>query len=97
MYWVYVLSNKERGKIYIGQTGDLEKRVQQHNDPAFTKFGKNAYTKINKGMWVLVYKEPFSTRSEAIAREKYLKSHVGRDWLKTKIDLTKSISPNMGR
>ena len=89
MFWVYVLRNQDSDKIYIGQTKNLERRVTQHNDSKFIKYGKNAYTKINKGKWILAYKEIFNTRKEAIIREKYLKSHIGRNWLKDVIGSTK--------
>lgn len=87
MFWIYVLQNEQSDKIYIGQTQNLEKRLGQHNDSEFTKFGRNAYTKINKGTWLLIYKEIFDTREQAIKREKYLKSHIGRDWLKQTLKL----------
>jgi predicted GIY-YIG superfamily endonuclease len=34
-FWVYVLMSKTTGDIYIGQTNDLEARLQEHNDPDF--------------------------------------------------------------
>lgn len=79
MIKVYVIKN-EFGKIYIGQTGNFEKRIQQHNDP---KFDRRSYTKINKGEWILVYSEDFKTRKEAMKREKQLKSSRGRNFIKT--------------
>ncbi|MBX3178125.1 MAG: GIY-YIG nuclease family protein [Candidatus Hydrogenedentes bacterium] len=36
MYYVYVLRSESTGKIYIGQTSHLEKRLAQHNDPDYT-------------------------------------------------------------
>lgn len=42
----------------------------------------NSYTKINKGPWKVIYKEELGTREEAVERERYLKSHTGRDWIK---------------
>ena len=82
MYYVYVIKN-DRSKIYIGQTADLEKRLERHNDKNSRKL--RSYTSINKGPWKLIYKEEFETRKKAIEREKYLKSHIGRDWLKLKL------------
>ncbi|PYJ12687.1 MAG: hypothetical protein DME94_11825, partial [Verrucomicrobia bacterium] len=35
MFWVYVLQNPD-GKLYIGQTDNLDRRSVQHNDPAYT-------------------------------------------------------------
>ena len=80
MYYVYVLQNKESNKIYIGQTSNLEKRIRQHND---SEFDKRSFTKLNKGEWLLVHKEDFETRKEAMKREKELKSSRGRDFIKT--------------
>ena len=79
MFYVYVIRSESSNKIYIGQTRDLDNRVDQHNDPNndFSKF-----TKQNKGPWSLVYKEEFATRKEALIREKYLKSSRGRHYLK---------------
>jgi putative endonuclease len=81
MFWVYAIRNERSGKIYIGQTSDLNRRLKRHNKLLPTKL--RSYTAINKGFWVVIYKEQYQTRSEAIKREKYLKSHIGRDWLKT--------------
>lgn len=80
MFYVYVIRN-EKGKIYIGQTSNLEKRLARHNGDLPSKSG--SYTRVNKGVWKVVYKEGYTNRLEALKREKYLKSHVGRDWLKT--------------
>jgi len=33
-------------------------------------------------MWLLVYSEIYATRAEAMQRERWLKSGVGRQWLK---------------
>lgn len=79
------MRNELSNKIYIGYTENIEKRIDQHNDKDFTFFGKNAYTKINKGKWILVYKEIFETRNEAIRREKALKSSRGRDFIRKQI------------
>ena len=79
---VYVIKN-EQGKIYIGQTANLETRLKHHNSELVS--AKRSYTKINHGSWKLVFKETFSSRSEAIVREKQLKSYRGREFIKTQI------------
>ena len=78
MYTVYILQSKTTGKTYVGQTSDLSKRLAQHNDPdcRFT-----LYTKRNKGPWVVIHTEQFATRSEAMKREKQLKTGTGREWI----------------
>ncbi len=74
MYFVYVLENPQ-GKIYIGQTADLPRRLVEHNETGF------GYTSKYRP-WVLIHKEAFDNRSQAMKREKYLKTGAGRDWLK---------------
>jgi putative endonuclease len=83
MYHVYVIKNPF-DKIYIGQTNDLDLRLQRHNGLMPSK--STSYTKINNGPWQLVYSEEFETRKVALAREKYLKSHAGRDWIREKLE-----------
>jgi predicted GIY-YIG superfamily endonuclease len=80
--FVYVLQNPD-GKIYIGQTDDVDFRVQQHNDPDHRL---TRTTKRFRGPWKLVYSEQHESRSGALAREKALKSGQGRAWLKHRLD-----------
>jgi putative endonuclease len=67
MYFVYVLRNTVTQKHYTGFTTDLVQRLGQHNS-GITKSTKN------RGNWELLYSEKFFTRSEAMRREKVLKS-----------------------
>ena len=83
MFTVYVLQSKSSSRIYIGQTENLEKRLRQHNDK---DFDKRSYTKLSGKEWEVVYKEGYKTRGEAINREKYLKSHHGRDYIRGQIE-----------
>ena len=83
MFSVYVLENEVSSKIYIGCTKNFEARLKRHNGKLLSK--PRSYTKINKGKWVMVHKEEFEDRKVALIREKYLKSHIGRDWLRRKI------------
>ncbi|NNM30091.1 MAG: GIY-YIG nuclease family protein [Akkermansiaceae bacterium] len=78
-FWVYVVWNARHQKYYVGQTGDLESRVAQHNDPGndFSKF-----TKRFPGEWELLHAEEFPTRADALKRERSLKGGQGRDWIK---------------
>ncbi len=53
---------------YVGYTNNLKKRIALHNA------GKGA--KFTKGRkWVLIYKEIFKTKKEAISREYYIKKN----------------------
>ena len=76
MFFVYIIYSKKVSKKYIGQTEDLSLRLEQHNSDYF-----QSYTN-NKGPWELIHSECYATRSEALLREKYLKSGSGRDWIK---------------
>jgi putative endonuclease len=84
MFYTYLVQNSVNKKIYIGQTDNIEKRVNQHND---TSFKKSSYTKLNKGQgtWELVYTEEYVTRKEAEIREAQLKTSRGRDFIKKTI------------
>ena len=77
MYIVYVIYNSECGKMYIGQTINLEERLRQHNEKTFKGF-----TSRYRGNWSVVYQEKTKNRSDAIKREKQLKSYRGREYVK---------------
>lgn len=75
--YVYALYNRQCDRIYIGQTQNLDKRIIEHNQ----KVG-NHYTAKYQGEWELIYSESIVTRSEAIKREKQLKSFRGREFIR---------------
>jgi putative endonuclease len=66
-YKTYILKSLSAGRFYIGSTGDLEKRINLHNS-------KRANWTKRYQPWVLIYFEEFDTRSEAVRRERFLKS-----------------------
>jgi len=80
-YIVYALYNAESGKIYIGQTEDLEERLRAHADGRF----RQSFTAKVNGNWQLIYKEAVATRSLALKREKQLKSFRGREFVRMHI------------
>jgi putative endonuclease len=57
-------------------TKDIERRIIEHNK------GENRSTKAYKP-FVLIYTEQYPIREEARKREKYLKSGIGKEFLKT--------------
>jgi putative endonuclease len=69
MFWVYLLQNPS-GRFYIGHTDDLEHRLYSHNR---TDKVVGKYTRKN-GPWTLVWSEVYSSRAEAMAREKQIKA-----------------------
>ena len=83
MFFTYVLVNYLTRKIYVGQTNNLENRIDRHNGKLPNK--KTSFTFKNKkdGEWKLLYKEEFDTRSKAMIKEKELKSYQGRIFIKS--------------
>ena len=66
---VYVLKSKSVKPVtYVGHTNNLKKRFILHNS------GKGA--KFTRGRkWILIYKEIFKSKKEAISREYYIKNN----------------------
>jgi len=82
--WVYVMTNKRDGVLYIGVTADLPDRVMQHRQ------GKGSAFCRKYGLDRLIYAEQHSRIEHAIAREKAMKAWK-RDW---KIELIERSNPN---
>ena len=76
-FTVYILRSEE-GKYYIGHTNNIERRLTEHRN------GISTWSRKYKG-WKLLRKEEYETRSEAMKREKYLKSFKGGNGLKSLI------------
>jgi putative endonuclease len=76
MYYVYVQWSSKLNKRYVGTTNNVEKRLNEHNR------GCNKFTKSGIP-WILVFHE--ESRTEALKREKFLKSGQGRAWLDKKL------------
>ena len=68
-FYVYMLRSKGIKKVtYVGYTNNLKKRISLHN------LGKGA--KFTRGRsWMLIYKEKFKSKKEAISREYYIKNN----------------------
>lgn len=77
VYIVYVLISKIAKKTYVGHTNNFERRLEEHND------GKSIFSKRYKP-WNVLHKESFENEKDAVNRERYLKSAVGRRWIKKK-------------
>jgi putative endonuclease len=76
IYQVYALKSIVDNRIYVGFTSNLDRRLVEHNS------GKTKSTKGYKP-WVLLYSEEVLGRVNARNREKYLKSGVGKEFLKS--------------
>ncbi len=74
-YYVYLLESVNTDKLYIGSTPDLKKRLEKHNR------GVNFSTKPYLP-WRLIFYESYLNKTDALRREKYLKTSQGSRLLK---------------
>jgi len=77
MFVVYAIESSSTGRVYIGQTNDVEKRLQFHNSGYVKSTSKDA-------PWRIIAMESFSNRELARWCEKQLKKSKGArvKWLK---------------
>jgi putative endonuclease len=75
MYYVYVLLSLKDHKFYIGFTGDLRRRIKEHNA------GKNISTK-SRLPFKLFYYEANLSKKDAERRERYFKTTKGKSTLR---------------
>ena len=82
-YYLYILSNKYNGTLYIGVTNDLERRMFEHKNKLVDGFTKKY------GLDRLIYFETYQYINDAIKREKNMKKWK-RQW---KINLIEEENP----
>ena len=78
MYYTYVLHSELDGKYYVGFSENLKLRFDQHNKGAVES------TK-NRRPLKLIYYEACIYKNDAIRREKYLKTHYGKMYLRKRL------------
>ena len=78
MHYTYVLQSLVDKNYYVGYTKDLKLRFEQHSK------GRVNSTKDRRPL-KLIYYEACINRGDAIKREKYLKTHYGRMYLKKRL------------
>ncbi|HVZ14076.1 MAG TPA: GIY-YIG nuclease family protein, partial [Bauldia sp.] len=80
-YYVYIMTNRRFGTLYIGVTNDVARRAWEHREgivPGFTKRYR---------LHLLVLVEEYQQIDDAIHREKRLK-HWKREWKVALIEKT---------
>ena len=85
-FFVYIIVSIHNGSFYKGFSLDPIQRLKQHNE------GQTKYTSRFKP-WKLVYSEQFSSKSDALIREKNLKKATTQRILAL-IDSPKNIVKN---
>ena len=82
--WVYIMSNRRNGTLYVGVTSDLSRRIWEHREGLIDGFTKRY------GLKRLVYYEWHDDIRLAIQRETSMK-HWPRAW---KVRLIHVMKPN---
>jgi putative endonuclease len=77
-YYIYILRSDKDNNFYVGYTENLKLRFEQH-----TK-GQVSSTKERRPL-TLIYSEACLSKKDAIHREKYLKTYLGRMFLKNRL------------
>ena len=84
MFYVYIITNRRNGTLYIGQTEDIGARMEQHQNGIFKGFAHKY------GCTRLVWFEEHPTRDSAFRRERQMKAWR-RSW---KIELIEKANPH---
>ncbi len=73
-YFLYILKSPKKNQFYVGQTNNIERRLQRHNcrQVLSTKSG---------APWLLVYVEKCNSRTGAVKKETYFKSQKSRKFI----------------
>ena len=77
-YYIYVLLSEKDHQLYTGYTSNLDNRLRLH------QAGKVNSTKRRLPV-KLIYSEACLNRDDAVEREKYLKSGMGKRYLKNRM------------
>ena len=75
MFYIYILYSKSIDIFYVGQTIDLQKRVEEHN----SKFYENTFTSRATD-WILYYSIECDSRKQAILIESHIKRMKSRKY-----------------
>ncbi|MBI5100346.1 MAG: GIY-YIG nuclease family protein [Nitrospirae bacterium] len=76
MYYIYAIKSLLKNYMYVGLTNNTERRIAEHNN-------KKEKTTRSYAPFRIILIENYDTRNEARIREKYLKSGIGREYLKS--------------
>ncbi len=85
MFYTYVLRSKKDDKFYTGTTGNLRERFKLHNEGG-------VFSTKRRRPFELVYYEACDNSKDAFVREKYLKSGLGKRYLKNRLKRSLSLT-----
>ena len=75
-FYAYVLRSLRNGRLYVGQTQDLQRRIFEHNS-------KRVQATRYQGPYEVIYVEIFPSRTDSMRRESFFKTGQGRAELKS--------------
>jgi len=78
MWYTYILQSKKDNKWYTGYTDDLRKRTEEHNKGL-------VYSTSKRRPLILIYYEACLNEQDAKIREQYLKSGIGKRYIKNRL------------
>ncbi|MBI2670147.1 MAG: GIY-YIG nuclease family protein [Candidatus Yanofskybacteria bacterium] len=78
-YCIYVLQSKKDKRFYTGFTVDIRKRLKEHNEGKYTSWTKG------RGPFELIYCEMCKNKEDARKREIFLKTGMGKRYLKNRL------------
>nr|WP_299386478.1 GIY-YIG nuclease family protein [Allomuricauda sp.] len=73
-YFVYIIYSGKLDRYYIGHSQNVRERLERHNG------GRSKYTKMVKD-WEVKWQQVFTTRAEAMAREREIKGKKSRGYI----------------
>ena len=77
MFYIYILYSRSADKFYIGQTPDVHKRLQEHNNPV----EKSKFTAKFIPWEIAVFFPVSDLRADAMKVEKFIKAQKSRKFI----------------
>lgn len=77
-FYIYVLRSMKDNNFYVGYTEDLKSRFEQH------KKGQVVSTRDRQPLEI-IYSEACLSKTDALHREKYLKTYHGKLFLRNRL------------
>ena len=78
MFYTYVLRSRKDAKLYTGATANLRKRLKEHNE-------QKVLSTKGRGPFEVIYYEVCIDQCDAFTRERYLKSGMGKRYIKNRL------------
>ena len=77
MYYIYILYSQSANKFYVGQTSDVQRRLEEHNNPIV----KSKFTAKFIPWEITVFFPVSDSRADAMKIEKFIKSQKSKKFI----------------